>query len=263
MQAYDVAYGTIAFEVLEASEAGADAPPLTLFHNFMSTGRAAWGALLPLLNRHFRILLPDMPGHGHSLGHPPAWHHTLIARDMAALMQATGFAESARLVGCSSGGMIAQLVIHNRWMRPTALGLVSTTWSTDTRRTGAPLSLAPEDFRASRTWMEATARLHDPWQGEGYFQNVLLPGFRALTPETSVDLALDDLAAFSMPVCVIHGEEDEIFPVKIAREMAAALPHAELHILHGQTHALIFRQPAKVARILDDFLTHVDGRPRS
>lgn len=247
--------GVVAYEVLDATEppAGAPTPVLTLLHNFMSTGRSAWGALLPVLNRAHRILLPDLPGHGHSTGYPPGFHHWAIARQVAALMHFAG-AEAGHLAGCSSGGMIAQILVRHGMVQPRTLTLVSSTYSTDPARTGSTTALTPENFQAGDDWMQATARLHDPVQGAGYYAGTLLPGFRALTPATSIDLALDDLRAFSLPVCLIHGERDEFFPPAIPHSMAAVLPEAELHLIPRQTHALIFRQPWKVAELMDDFL---------
>ncbi len=130
--------------------------PLTLLHNFLSSGRAAWGALLPQLNRTRRVLLPDLPGHGASVGHPPGYHHWAIARQLAALMNAEG-TDRGHLAGVSSGGMIAQLLVHHRLVRPTSLTLVSTTHSTNPATTGAINTLIPENFQAGRAWMEATA----------------------------------------------------------------------------------------------------------
>jgi 3-oxoadipate enol-lactonase len=248
------ATGVIAYELLDTvGPAAKDAPFLTLLHNFMSTGRAAWGALLSVLNQRFRILLPDLPGHGRSLGHPAGYDHTLIAGQIAELMHMVG-AEAGHLAGCSSGGMIAQLIVAEKLAQPATLTLVSATHSTDPRRTGAANPLTPERFEASRTWLQATARLHDPFQGEGYFDGTLLPGFRGLTPASAIDLPLSAFRDFDLPVCIIHGDHDEFFPVSIARSMTAALPSAELRLVPRQTHALLFRQPNEVAQIMDDFL---------
>ena len=219
----------------------------------MSTGQAAWGALLPVLNQRFRILLPDLPGHGRSLGHPPGYDHRDIARQLADLMRSLG-AENGHLAGCSSGGMIAQLLVAQRLVRPATLTLVSSTYSTNPQRTGATSPLTPERFEAGPNWLQATARLHDPYQGENYFDETLLPGFRGLTPEIAIDLPLSALHDFDLPVRVIHGADDEFFPVSIARAMAAALPSADLRLIPRQTHALIFRQPKVVAQLMDDFL---------
>lgn len=252
MPEFATATGMIYYEVL-ASNRGPDAPTLTLLHNFMSAGRAAWGALLPALSEHYRILLPDTPGHGRSLGHPPDFDHREIAEQLAALMTAE-HAEDGHLAGCSSGGMIAQQLVHLRLVRPATLTLVSTTYSVNPQTTGNAIGLRTEDFDASPNWLEATARLHDPYHYDGYYHGELLPAFRRLTPATAIDLPLEALTGFRMPVCIIHGSRDEFFPTYIAEEMAAAAPLSELHIVPGQKHALIFRQPWRVAQIMLEFL---------
>lgn len=255
LRTFATATGVIAYEVLEA-QTGAAAPTLVLLHNFMSTGRAAWGALLEVLNAHYRILLPDLPGHGQSIGYPSGFHHRRMAEQLAALL-AQESALNAHLAGCSSGGMLAQLLVADGLMQPATLTLVSTTYSTNPATTGHMPPLDPAHFQAGRRWMEATGRLHDPYHYDGYYAEVVLTGFRRLRPETAIDLHLSDLTRFTLPVCLIHGAEDEFFPVTIPQAMAAALPDATLHIIPGQSHSLIFRQPWRVATVMVQFLdTH-------
>jgi pimeloyl-ACP methyl ester carboxylesterase len=246
--------GAIYYEVIEATEpTEPEVQTLTLLHNFMSSGRAAWGPLLAELSKPYRLLLPDLPGHGRSLGQPEGYEHHAIAGQLADLMRAEG-AEHGHLTGCSSGGMLAQLLVHHRLAVPATLTLVSTTYSVNPQTTGNDHALTPEHFQAARNWMEATARLHDPYRYPGYYEQVLLPGFRSLTGETAIDLPLAALAEFTMPLCIIHGERDEFFPAFIPEGMAAAAPNAELHIVPRQTHALLFRQPWQVAQIMLKFL---------
>jgi 3-oxoadipate enol-lactonase len=252
MRTFATETGVIAYAVLEAQRAG-DAPTLVLLHNFMSTGRAAWGALLDVLNVRYRVILPDLPGHGQSIGHPLGFHHRRIAGQLAALLTQES-AHHAHLAGCSSGGMIAQLLVAGGLMQPATLTLISTTYSTNPATTGYLPPLEPAHFQAGRRWMEATARLHDPYHYDGYYAEVVLAGFRRLRPETAIDLQLSDLARFTLPVCLIHGAEDEFFPVAIPQAMAAALPDAALHIVPGQSHGLIFRQPWRVAATMVQFL---------
>lgn len=246
--------GTIYYEVLEATTPRQHlAPPLVLLHNFMSSGRAAWGPLLDSLRVHQRILLPDLPGHGQSVGHPAGFNHRTIARQLAAWLTAEG-ALHAHLAGCSSGGMLAQLLVAEKLMQPRTLILVSTTHSTNPSTAGHAGQLEPVDFKAAPNWMEATARLHDPYHYEGYYEEVILAGFRRLRPETAIDLPLAMLEDFALPACIVHGAADEFFPPTVAERMAAALPDAELHIVPQQTHALLFRQPWRVAQIMVEFL---------
>jgi 3-oxoadipate enol-lactonase len=245
--------GAISYELIEAQRVPARGT-ITLLHNFMSTGRAAWGPLLPQLSEDYQILLPDLPGHGKSLGFPPEFDHVTIARQIAALMHSLQV-DGGHLAGCSSGGMVAQLLVHTRLVAPRTLTLVSTTYSTNPATTDNYASITPERFQAARNWMEATARLHDPYRYDGYYARELLPGFRQLSPERAIDLPLSALRRFQLPVLVIHGERDEFFPSYIAQNMADTLPQSELHLIPGQTHALLFRQPWQVARLMLEFLT--------
>jgi 3-oxoadipate enol-lactonase len=246
--------GVIYYDVLASTSTTQPEPPtLTLLHNFMSSGQAAWGPLLPGLRQHYRILLPDLPGHGRSQGYPDQFDHTEIARQIAALMHTEGAAQG-HLAGCSSGGMIAQLLVHSQFVEPKTVTLVSTTHSTNPSTTGNSAKITPENFKAGHNWMKVTAKLHDPYHYDGYYHEVLLPGFRQLHPQNAIDLPLTALKAWMLPVCIIHGAQDEFFPTFIVEKMAAALPNAELHIIPDQTHALIFRQSWKVRELMLDFL---------
>jgi pimeloyl-ACP methyl ester carboxylesterase len=56
------------------------------------------------------------------------------------------------------------------------------------------------------------------------------------------------------PICLIQGDRDEFFPPPIVEQMADAYPNIETHLIEGQTHALLFRAPAKVGEVMADFL---------
>jgi pimeloyl-ACP methyl ester carboxylesterase len=171
------------------------------------------------------------------------------------LLQVEG-AVDGHLAGCSAGGMIAQLLLHEGFAQPRTLTLVSTTHSINPATTHNHASLTTENFKAGARWLEATAALHDPHHYPGYFQAELLPGFRQLGSHRSIDLPLTVLQTWQLPVCLIQGAQDEFFPSFIVEAMAAALPNAELHLIPEQTHALIFRQPWKVRELLMAFLAN-------
>ncbi len=249
MAFFETESGTIYFETYGDPAA----PPLTLLHNFMSNGRTAWGSMVEALGEHFHVLLPDSPGHGRSQGYPDGFDHRSMARQLAALMEAEGFTDG-HLAGVSSGGMVAQQMVHLELMLPASLMLVSTTYSNNPATTGVERAVKPENFKAGSRWLDATARLHDPHHYEGYFDEVILASFRGLSASQTIDLALEDVALWQMPVCLIHGADDEFFAPRIMEDMARVLPNAELHIIPNQPHALIFRRPWAVQAILLNFL---------
>ena len=153
--------GAIYYEIIGPDRQESDLETITLLHNFMSTGRAAWGRLLPELAQRYRILLPDLPGHGRSRGHPPSFDHRVMARDLASLMHAADAADG-HVAGCSAGGMLAQLMLAEQLVKPSTLTLVSSTHSVNPATSGEPTSLNPEDFRAGRNWLAATADVARP-----------------------------------------------------------------------------------------------------
>jgi pimeloyl-ACP methyl ester carboxylesterase len=260
MPTFKTATGAIYYEIYGPTDKQHDT--LVLLHNFMSTGRAAWGSMVSDLAERYRVLLPDLPGHGRSVGYPAEFNYREMGRQLVELLRAE-HATQGHLAGVSAGGMIAQWLVHDGLIHPKSLTLVSTTYSNNPATTGADGRVTPERFRAGKRWLEATARLHDPHHYEGYFDDVLLANFRLHTPQNTIDLELDDLRAWSMPVCIIHGAEDEFFPARIGEQMAGALANAELHLIPEQTHALIFRRPWAVKRILMDFLASQDRAPGS
>lgn len=88
-------------------------PPLVLLHG-LADSRRTWRRVAPLLARGFRVLMPDLPGHGWS-GRPDA-SYTLgwYARMVAGWMDAIGL-ERAHVCGHSFGGGVAQwMLLENR-----------------------------------------------------------------------------------------------------------------------------------------------------
>lgn len=241
-------------------EFGPQAPrsSVLLLHNFMSTGRTAWGNIALELAGEYRVILPDLPGHGRSTGFPPRFEHRQMAAQMADLVQALDLF-TLHVGGCSAGGAVAEWIVAEELLDVQSLTLVSSAYSTNPATTGITIDTRPEAYRAGGNWLEVTAKLHDLHQGEGYFEQVLLPGYRALNPSASIDLELQSLEEWELPVCVIHGEEDEIFPVTVAEQMHKALPNSELHIIPRQSHSLIFRQSRKVGAIMQEFLAKQSG----
>lgn len=98
-----------------------DAPALVLLHGWCATGGLNWFRVFEPLSRHFRILAPDLRGHGRG---PRNWRRFRLedcADDVAALIRHLG-AGPAIVAGYSMGGPIAQLL----WKQhaPLVAGLV-------------------------------------------------------------------------------------------------------------------------------------------
>jgi pimeloyl-ACP methyl ester carboxylesterase len=64
----------------------------------------------------------------------------------------------------------------------------------------------------------------------------------------------DTLSTIDCPTLVLCGEEDELCPVSLHREMAAAIPHSQLCIIEDCGHLSTMEQPDAVTRNLRNWL---------
>ena len=55
-----------------------------------------------------------------------------------------------------------------------------------------------------------------------------------------------DLSALTMPVEIWHGSDDPAVPLPFARQLAASLPNATLHICDGEGHFVFLSHPGEV-----------------
>ncbi|WP_051351056.1 2-succinyl-6-hydroxy-2,4-cyclohexadiene-1-carboxylate synthase [Sulfobacillus thermosulfidooxidans] len=82
-------------------------PALLLLHGFTGS-HASWSDLLPALTQVFRVVMPDLPGHGQSFyssdPHEMSLHVT--ARDLQKILEQLGITK-AGVLGYSMGGRLA------------------------------------------------------------------------------------------------------------------------------------------------------------
>ncbi len=63
-----------------------------------------------------------------------------------------------------------------------------------------------------------------------------------------------DLAAISVPTCIVRGDADAVSPSELAEEMAGAIPHVRLHTLRICGHMSPLEVPDDVTAALQDWL---------
>ena len=85
-------------------EVRGDGPPVILLHPFPSN-HDFWSPVVPALESRYRLILPDLRGHGASeIGQGPALM-SKHAADISRVMDAVGVGKAAFIV-CSIGGYI-------------------------------------------------------------------------------------------------------------------------------------------------------------
>ena len=251
-------------------QAAGTGPVLLLLHG---TGAAnhSWGGLLPLLVSHFRVVAPDLPGHGFT-SMPGERQLSLpgMASAVAALLRQLGV--SPQLVaGHSAGAAILARMRLDALIAPAALlslngallpfeGLPGHIFA-PLARVLARLSLVPRVFAHGATragvvenLIAKTGSTLSPAAVEHYRFLMQSPrhvagvlGMMANWDLAALEPALPRLGA---ELCLVACERDLTVPVAVARRVQALVPEVGLQVLPGLGHLGHEEDPARFAELL-------------
>ncbi len=101
------------------------APTVVLLHGWIASGGINWFQVFEPLSRHFRIIAPDLRGHGRGLRSNRRFRLADCADDVACTMEALDI-DDAIVVGYSMGGPVAQLLWRRHRSKVAGLVLAAT-----------------------------------------------------------------------------------------------------------------------------------------
>jgi pimeloyl-ACP methyl ester carboxylesterase len=223
-------------------------PLVILIHGGTGTGAYDWEFQRGPLSERFRLVTPDLRGHGRSSD--PEWLLSLdqIADDTLALIDALG-ERPAAIVGFSIG---ATAILRLLCSRPEVTGAFVAI--------GASRFGQPERVPAivSGPWpVELVALRHEHGADPDHWRRLR----ERLAQSWAHDLALNEasLRRVGIPTLVVCGDRDNIEPVESAIELARTLPAGELLVLPRAGHFVSRDRPAELNAALEGFLErHVD-----
>jgi pimeloyl-ACP methyl ester carboxylesterase len=218
-------------------------PLILLVHGGTGTGAYDWERVRPALARRFRVITPDLRGHGRSSD--PQWQIGVesIGRDMLGLLGSLGQRASA-IVGFSFGASAMLALLCERPELTDAFVGIGLSRSGDPDRVG-PITAGP--------WPRGLVALeHEHGAGADHWRQ--LREHIAASWVDDLELDDDDLSRVQIPVLVACGDRDPIEPLDVAIGIAQALPAGELLVLPGAGHFLARERSAEFVAVLDGFL---------
>lgn len=215
----------------------------------------------------FQTIAVDLPGCGRSAMGPPSTSIAEVATLVDALMAELG-EDPYAVAGHSLGGAVALELARTRPARITAAGLINAVVRPSPLVTVAAMpgfgdtlfrvaALLPPSRLSTRLYLmgifgrarRVTSEVVDDYlaaaAGPDYFQR-LLSGLRGLATWS----AGERLSKLSVPIAVVWGARDPLFPLAEGRRLAAALPGSRLHVLAQCGHCPPEESPEEVAEIL-------------
>jgi pimeloyl-ACP methyl ester carboxylesterase len=243
-----------------------DGPPVILLHPF-PTHHALWLPVAQALSTRYRLILPDLRGHGDStVGDGPA---TMAkhAHDIVRVCEEEGIGR-AGFAGVSIGGYSMFEFWRRYRERVAVLALCNTRPQAETA-----------ESRAAR--LKTAADVLE--QGTGPFIENMIPKlFGRTTIENRPDLidaakrmmqkmspdsvslvqkgmadrpdSVPTLKTINVPTLIIGADEDLATPVADAEVMRQNIPRAELKVIPRAGHYAVFEQPEAAGAALRQFL---------
>jgi 3-oxoadipate enol-lactonase len=253
-------------------EVAGSGPPVVLLHPF-PLNHEFWLPVSKSLSPRYRVIMPDLRGHGESgLGDGPATMQK-HASDLVRILDDAGI-ERAPLIGVSIGGYI----IFEFWRRfrdrMSALVLCNTKAPADTADArNARLESANDVLqRGNEPFFEGmaqncfgeTTRHSRPDMVEGALRMM-----RKMSPEdvAGVQLGMAErpdstltLKTINVPTLIVTGDEDKMTGVPEAEVLKQNIPNSQMKVVPKAGHYSAWEQPEEVGRLLRQFLDAVYGK---
>lgn len=249
-------------------------PVILLIHG---TGAAthSWRDLMPLLAAHFTVVTPDMPGHGFTVGRPAGGLSMAAMARAAAALLAELQLEPALIIGHSAGAAIAARMVLDGIATPQGViglnaalqpfpGLAAKMFPTLARmlfiNPFAPhifAGIARQRGEAGRFLARSTGSTIDPAGADFYGRLFATPAHCAGAITMMADWDLDslalDLPRLSVPLLLVHGDDDAAISLASAKAAAAQVTGAQIISLPGLGHLAHEEQPGVIADQITGF----------
>lgn len=241
--------------------------PVLLLHGLGSRS-SDWQLQLPFLRDAYRVIIPDLRGHGLSPKSPGPYSLGMMTADVVALLDKLD-AGPVHVIGLSMGGMIGFQLAVDHPNRVRSLVAVNSTPDLVPRTSGERWQIR------QRRWL---ARLAGPRQTGQFLARRLFPKpDQDLLRETlvaewsqndkaayiaSMDACvgwsvLADIGRIRCPVLVVSGDRDYL-PLAAKRAYTDMIPGARLEIINDSGHATPVDQPEVFNQLMMKFLRQVD-----
>ncbi len=246
-----------------------DGPPVVLLHPF-PVNHEFWLPVSEMLAARYRLILPDLRGHGDSgLGKGPVTMEKHAA-DVVRVMDDADIGR-APLIGVSIGGYLLFEFWRKYRGRVAALGLCNTKAPADNaeahvgrlQAANDVIELGTEPFFESMVQrvLGRTTRETRPDLVE-----VAMRMMRKMSPEDVAQVqrgmadrpdSVETLKTINVPTLLMTGEEDMMTGVYEAELMRQHIVGSRLHVIPRAGHYSPWEQPEQAARLLRQFLDGV------
>lgn len=253
-----------------------EGPVVTFSHGWPLSSDAWDGQMLFLVQHGFRVVAHDRRGHGRSGQASSGNDMNGYADDLAAVVRALDLNDVSMVGHSTGGGEVARYIGRHGTDRVAKVVLISAVppimLKTAANPEGLPIdvfdglraglakdrsefyrNLAVQFYGANRSGAEVSQGLLDQFWAWS-MQAGLLNAYESVKAFSETDFT-EDLAKIDVPTLVLHGEDDQIVPVKdSARKSAQLIENARDIYYAGAPHGITATHQDRVNADLLAFL---------
>jgi pimeloyl-ACP methyl ester carboxylesterase len=241
------------------------APLVVLLHPGLGSSQRLFG-WVPHLARTYRVVRPDIRGHGKSEPGPDTGlTHERLALDLVELMDHFG-AERAHVMGSSAGGMIAGRTALRYPQRFRSLAMYAATAGIPPSRPAKGNWLERVGRDGVRRFLEETARdrigdaspEHVRWYIDSA-EGVTAPFLARFVPLMASDDFTERLRELEMPILLAVPDPDPMVERSEYARMREYVRHLSYVAFPGASHSMTAEIPDACARAYAAFLARVEA----
>lgn len=218
--------------------------PVILLHGGLANSNY-WGNQVPLLAKHYQVIVMDSRGHGRSTSDGKPYHYDVMASDVIGLMDFLKIKQAA-IVGWSDGAIIGlDIAIHHPERMTKLFCFAANSNVNGTKDISKSIVCHVYNVRAKTEYEKLSAT---PKQFKSFYDQM-----RQLW-ETQPNFTKEQLNSIHVPTLIVDGDHDEAIKRDDTEFMAASIPNAGLLIQPMVSHFSFLQNPQQFSSDVIQFL---------
>ena len=226
--------------------------PLVLLHGDLYGDISEYGKLIPVLQKSFKVIAIETRGHGKSWIGKHSFSYQLFADDATSIIHKEA-ADSAVIIGFSGGAVTGMLVTLQHPELVRKLVYIGGNQSAATEHPAEIKNLQSFSGDTVAKWdpnfvKERKALMPEPDRWNDFVEQMKHVWM------TRGKVTDQQLKSIGCPVLIVGGDRDEHNPVSQFTSAYSSIKHADLAIIPGSDHIVLYREPELMERIIVEFV---------
>jgi len=256
-------YVTVDGNKIRYLESGGTDRNIVLVHG-LGASAERWEYVIPLFNKHFRVIVPDLIGFGQSDKPLVDYTTDFFSNFLGNFFDVINI-KNANIIGASLGGQIAVNYASKNQDVIEKMVLVSPSGimkhSTPALDAYVLAALYPDKEGAKNAFKmmagptkEVPEKIIDNFVHRMHLPNAKMAFMSTILGLKSAEIITKKLKEISIPTLIVWGEKDVVIPIKYAESFVSNIQDCRFFKMNGSGHTPYVDQPSKFAEVVLDFL---------